>query len=299
MIQFKYYNEGAIFDASSLNNDDIAFVEDENALYTHGKKFKFVEEPEVTPSPTPLIVTYNVTDDSEPTQLYGYYAEEGEEEWWEKGVDMFTNVEIDGVDVSVETLDAAEGKYQLAAGEHIVRFTLKDPTHIGTEYGETNIIKHGAGFSQCASIIFVEIPNSVTSMYSSAFGNCSGLISVTIPNSVTGIYGTFSNCNGLTSVTIPNSVTIIGDYAFFNCRLSSVTIGSGVTSIGNNAFGSCSSLSSIISLSTTAPTIENSTFNHIKTNGTLTVPSGSSGYDVWMGTGDFYLGKYNWTKVEQ
>jgi len=29
------------------------------------------------------------------------------------------------------------------------------------------------------------------------------------------------------------------------------------------------------------------------------VPSGSTGYDVWMGTGDYYLGKYNWTKTEQ
>jgi hypothetical protein len=29
------------------------------------------------------------------------------------------------------------------------------------------------------------------------------------------------------------------------------------------------------------------------------VPSGSSGYDVWMGTGNYYLGKYNWTMVEQ
>jgi len=25
----------------------------------------------------------------------------------------------------------------------------------------------------------------------------------------------------------------------------------------------------------------------------------TSRYDVWMGTGDFYLGKYGWTKVEQ
>jgi hypothetical protein len=38
---------------------------------------------------------------------------------------------------------------------------------------------------------------------------------------------------------------------------------------------------------------------NVKTNGTLTVPTGSSGYDVWMGTGNYYLGKYHWTKVEQ
>jgi len=56
---------------------------------------------------------------------------------------------------------------------------------------------------------------------------------------------------------------------------------------------------SITSNATTAPTISYSTFKDVKSGGTLTVPSGSTGYDVWMGTGDYYLGKYNWTKVEQ
>jgi len=50
---------------------------------------------------------------------------------------------------------------------------------------------------------------------------------------------------------------------------------------------------------TTAPAIQNSTFNGVKANGTLTVPQGSTGYDTWMSTGDYYLGKYNWTKIEQ
>jgi len=36
---------------------------------------------------------------------------------------------------------------------------------------------------------------------------------------------------------------------------------------------------------------------NVKTNGTLHVPSGSD-YSAWMSTSDFYLGKYNWTKVE-
>jgi hypothetical protein len=31
----------------------------------------------------------------------------------------------------------------------------------------------------------------------------------------------------------------------------------------------------------------------------LYVPTGSTGYNVWMGTGKYYLGKYGWTKVEQ
>ena len=89
-------------------------------------------------------------------------------------------------------------------------------------------------------------------------------------------------------------------YKYFGCSaLTSVTIGNSVTTIGGYAFSGCSGLTNITSLATTAPTIQSNTFNNVKTGGTLTVPSGSTGYDVWMGTGNYYLGKYNWTKVEQ
>ena len=87
----------------------------------------------------------------------------------------------------------------------------------------------------------------------------------------------FAGCSGLTSVTIPNSVTDIENWVFRNC---------------NN-------LNSIVCNATTAPTIRTTTFQDVKTNGTLYVPTGSTGYNTWMGTGNYYLGKYNWTKVEQ
>ena len=69
----------------------------------------------------------------------------------------------------------------------------------------------------------VTIPNSVTSIGSSAFSGCSGLTSVTIPNSVTSIGSSaFSGCKGLTAVTIGNSVTSIGEYAFDSDNLATV-----------------------------------------------------------------------------
>ena len=151
------------------------------------------------------------------------------------------------------------------------------------------------------TLVSAEIGELCTSIGNGAFNYCEGLTSITIPDSVTSIgESVFQGCSGLTSVTIPNSVTSIGDYAFYQCSgLTSITIPDSVTSIGNNVFYQCTGLTSITSLATTAPTITNYTFVYIKTNGTLYVPVGSTGYDVWMGTGNYYLGKYNWTKVEQ
>ena len=88
----------------------------------------------------------------------------------------------------------------------------------------------------------VTIPNSVTSIGSSAFSGCSGLTSVTIPDSVTSIGSSaFSYCSGLTSVTIPNSVTSIGSSAFYGCSgLEEITLPFVGSQRGNS--GSSSSL---------------------------------------------------------
>ena len=189
-------------------------------------------------------------------------------------------------------------------------------------------------FRGCNSLTSITIPSNVTSIGSNAFGYCSSLRSISvesgntvydsrnncnaiietatnklisgcqntiIPSSVTSIgeYA-FSGCIALTSINIPSGVTSIGSWTFQGCRgLTSVTIPSSVTNIGNSVFYGCSGLTSITSLAITAPTIQSNTFTNIKTAGTLYVLSGSTGYDVWMGTGNYYLGKYNWTKVEQ
>ena len=124
------------------------------------------------------------------------------------------------------------------------------------------------------------IPNSVTSIGSSAFYDCSGLTSITIPSGVTSIgNGAFFVCSGLKSIIvdngntvydsregcnaiirtsdneliqgckktiIPNSVTSIGSNAFSGCSgLTSVTIPNSVTSIGDNAFWGCSKLKTV------------------------------------------------------
>jgi len=156
-------------------------------------------------------------------------------------------------------------------------------------------------FCGCSSLTSsITIPNSVTSIGIDTFYNCSKLTSITIPDSVTSIgINAFSGCSGLTSITIPNSVTSIGGQAFQSCSgLANITIGNSVTSIADQAFYYCTGLTSITCNATKAPTIKSGTFRNVKTGGTLTVPAGSN-YDVWMLTGNYYLGKYKWTKVEQ
>ncbi len=133
-------------------------------------------------------------------------------------------------------------------------------------------------------LISVSIPQSVTSIGSSAFWGCNHLSSVNIsdikswceisfydfasnplfyahhlyldgkeikdliiPNSVTSIKDlAFEGCSGLTSVTFPNSMTSISYYTFEGCSgLTSVTIPNTITSIEEGAFYGCSSLTSV------------------------------------------------------
>ena len=104
-----------------------------------------------------------------------------------------------------------------------------------------------SAFSSCSRLTNIDIPNSVITIGISAFYGCTGLTSITLPNNVTSIESsTFYSCTGLTSITIPSGITIIGERAFYQCtNLANVVAESNSYSIGNYAFYGCTNLINI------------------------------------------------------
>jgi len=282
------FETDAAYNAATLDLPNVSLVEETMSI-----SFKpYVPE-------TRVVAKYNVTNTSSPTALRTNFEE-----------NIFKSMEIDGI-----MLDELVIEYTFdTVGVHTVKYELYDETKLGNMapvFNNTNLIEciipdsvtsiGVNAFNSCSGLTSITIPNGVTSICDTAFNSCSGLTSIIIPNSVISIgVGVFGNCYGLTSITIPDSVTSIDDNAFKGCSdLTSVTIGNGVRSINDLVFENCSNLTSIISNAMTAPTIYNTTFRNVKIGGTLYVPVGSTGYDTWMSTDDYYLGKYNWTKIEQ
>ena len=147
--------------------------------------------------------------------------------------------------------------------------TMPQGTEIVLKEGTVSVTE--SAFYGCSSLTSVTIPNSVTTIGSSAFygtawynehpdglvyaGNVAYKYKGTMPQgteivlkegTVSVTESAFSGCSGLTSITIPCSVTSIGGSAFWGCSgLTSVTILNGVTSIGSYAFLGCSGLTSV------------------------------------------------------
>ncbi len=158
---------------------------------------------------------------------------------------------------------------------------------------DTRLIGYYA-FSGCTGLTSVTIPNSVTSIGSSAFYDCDRLTEVNISDLSAWCKIDFSDydanplyyaeklkLNGteIKDLVIPNDVTEIKDYTFYNCRgLTSVAIPNSVTSIGSWAFANCG-LRLIMSHCVVPPACNGAVFGGDENNDSyralLMIPEGS------------------------
>jgi hypothetical protein len=141
---------------------------------------------------------------------------------------------------------AASGSAGKALRDNPTKYVILDLTGSTFTTIENSAFGSSVDSYMCKSLVGVYIPNTVTSIGTSAFRG-SSLASIEIPYSITSIGAdAFHDCKSLASAIIGNGVTNIGANAFQACTsLASVTIGSGVTTIGNNAFNGCTALTDV------------------------------------------------------
>lgn len=127
-------------------------------------------------------------------------------------------------------------------GKILVRYPMgKNDESYTIPEGVTIIGKEAFDYAKIASI---NIPNTVTTIESSAFENCKNIQSLTIPNSVTTIgESAFKGCDKLDNVTMSSELSSIESFTFGSCKnLRKFYIGAKVSSINKLAFYNCQSL---------------------------------------------------------
>ena len=175
-------------------------------------------------------------------------------------------------------------------------------TNNGTEYSVTKIGEYAfqgsavtsvympesitsigtSAFSGCQNLESVALPESLTTLGYSAFKACKLLKTIKIPSGVRAIPSScFDGCSSLESVTIPEGVTTIGDYAFGYCNLNALTLPESLEKIGGYAFTGNKSLKSV-NIPAKVKTIETEAFNSCGLTN-LVIPEGvqTIGYNTF------------------
>lgn len=206
------------------------------------------------------------------------------------------------------------------------------PANPKNDEQEYTLIRIGSyGFSRCAGLTSVVIPNSVTSIGASAFIGCSGLTSISIPESVLSIEeNAFSGCTGLekaefssiehllsiqfnynasnpltnahhlfidgveiTNVVIPDDITSVGKSVFSGCSsITSIEIPKSVVSICESSFSNCSGLISV-NVPNSVTSIDSHAFSGCSSLTSVSLPDSLTMINPYM-----FRGCKNLTKVD-
>ena len=95
-----------------------------------------------------------------------------------------------------------------------------------------------------SGITSVQLPNSVTTILSSAFASCTRLTSVDLPETLTTLGKGAFRSTAITNLELPDGVKALGESTFEGCtRLRNIDMPS-VTSLSKNVFSGCTSLTS-------------------------------------------------------
>ena len=151
-------------------------------------------------------------------------------------------------------------------------------------------------FQQCSALASVKLPSALTSFGYSCFRTCRALTAIDLPSGIRSLSSSCFYSSGLISIKLPAAVRSIDTECFAFCdNLTSIELPSGLTSIGAKCFNGSLSLKTIISLASSAPTVNSATFGNSTSNYTgrntyntgeniLYVPAGATGYDAsyWL-----------------
>ena len=182
---------------------------------------KYIKTVYLKSTTPPILNGGKIFDTSRPTcyipcgTLDAYKASE-----WANLMKQFVEECEEEDSTNIITYTSSDGKvvrpYTYVFGANIVSNEYKDGQGVITFGGPVTNIGDRA-FYKCTSLTSITIPNSVTSIGSTAFSGTS-ITYLTIPESVTSIGNqAFSHCSSLTSITIPESVANIEWSAFDNC----------------------------------------------------------------------------------